>query len=353
MKAVLVRAPMDFAVVDVPDPECPDGGLLLEVVACGLCGSDLRTLRSGHRRIALPWIIGHEVCGRVVETGRDYCGRWAVGDLLALAPPVYCGRCDFCADGRLELCEGYRELAQAWPGGMAEYMPVPREAVERGVIHAVPQGLDPVWATIAEPMSSCIHAQEKGGVGLGETVVVIGAGPVGAIHLCLARARGAGKLIIADINPDRLRLCAPFEPDHSINADALDLVEEVRRLTNGKGADVVVTANPAPVAQVQAVGMAAKGGRVLLFGGLPKDQSRPGIDMNVVHYNALTLIGTTILAPRHHLAALRLLGAGRIPADRLITHRFPLSDFARGAELALEGKALKAVFLPQHRSPAP
>jgi L-iditol 2-dehydrogenase len=210
----------------------------------------------------------------------------------------------------------------------------------------VPEGLDPAFAAITEPISSSIHAQEKGRVGLGDTVVIIGAGPVGCIHTSLARARGADKVFVADIVDDRLKLADAFGPDATINAAETDLVEEVRRLTDGKGADVIVTATPAPVAQVQAVEMARKGGRILLFGGLPKDDSKPGVDMNIVHYNGLHLIGTTIFSPRHYRLALKFVASGRIPVDKLITHRFPLSEFKQGATLALEGKALKAVFFP-------
>ena len=152
MRAVVVNAPMDFGVRDVPVPLCPDGGMLLKVHACGLCGSDLRTLRYGHRRVTLPWIIGHEISGTVVGTGSDYGGPWREGEMLSVGPVVYCGRCDFCAAGRFELCEDYREIAQAWPGGFAQYVAIPEEAVRLGTIQHVPPGLDPAVAAIAEPI---------------------------------------------------------------------------------------------------------------------------------------------------------------------------------------------------------
>ncbi len=345
MKAVVVRSPMEFDVEDVPVPEVPDGGFLLDVIACGLCGSDLRTLRSGHRKVTFPWTIGHEISGKIVETGPGYQGKWQKGEVIAIGPLAYCGTCDFCLNGEFELCENYREIAQAWPGGFAETMAVPEACVNLGTIERVPEGLDPVVAAIAEPISSCIHAQEKGSVGLGDTVVIIGTGPVGCIHISLARARGADKIFVVDIVDERLKLAEMFEPDALINAAKVDLVQEVRRLTGGKGADVIVTATPAPVAQVQAVEMARKGGRILLFGGLPKDSSKPGVDMNLVHYNALHLIGTTIFAPRHYRLALKFVASGRIPVDKLITHRFPLTGFKKGATMALEGKVLKSVFL--------
>lgn len=346
MKAVMVRAPMQFEVEEVPVPSVSEGGLLLEVHACGLCGSDLRTLRGGHRKVTFPWILGHEICGTIAEVGPNYQGKWQKGERIAVGPMAYCGVCDFCLDGRYELCEDYREIAQAWPGGFAEKVVIPEASIRLGNMEHAPDGLDSAAAAIAEPISSCINAQEKGQVGLGDTVVIIGSGPVGCIHTSLARAKGADKIFVIDLVEQRLALAAAFKPDALINAANVDPVQEVRRLTGGKGADVIVTATPAPLAQVQAVEMARKGGRILLFGGLPKENSKPGVDMNIVHYNALHLIGTTIFAPRHHRQALKFVASGRIPLDKLITHRFPLAEFKQGATLALEGQVLKAVFMP-------
>lgn len=346
MRAVVVEEPGKYGVQDVPVPETPEGGMLVRVLACALCGSDLRTLRSGHRRVTLPWIIGHETCGVVEALGANYRGPWKVGETLAIGPVVYCGKCEFCRTGRYELCIDYLEIAQAWPGGFAEYLAVPEESVRLGTIQAVPEGVDPAHAAITEPISSCVHAQVKGEVSMGDTVMIIGAGPVGCIHTVLARIRGADKVFIADISEERLKMAEAFDPDELLDAAKVDLVEEVRRLTDGMGPDVVISATPAPVAVVQAVEMAKKGGRVLLFGGLPKDNSKPGVDMNTVHYNGLFLIGTTTFAPRHQILALRMVASGRIPAEKLITHRFPLEDFVKGTGLALEGKALKAVFIP-------
>ncbi len=346
MKALIIRAPMEFAVEEIPIPEPEAGGLLLKVLACGLCGSDLRTLHSGHRKVTFPWIIGHEICGDVVTVGAQYTGPWRAGDRLAVGPLAYCGVCDFCVEGRHELCENYREIAQAWPGGFADYIAIPEACLRLGTILRAPEGLDPAYAAISEPVSSCVHAQEKGQVGLGDTVVVIGTGPIGCTHVSLARARGAKRIFVADIVDERLALAEAFGPDATLNAAKVDLVAEVRRLTDGKGADVIITATPAPTAVVQAVEMARKGGRILIFGGLPKDNSKPGVDMNLVHYNALHIIGTTTFAPRHQRVALDLLASGRILADKLVTHRFPLADFRAGAQLALDGKALKVVFFP-------
>ena len=346
MKAVVIEAAGVYGLQEVEKPACPSGGLLIKVLACGLCGSDLRTLRNGHHRLKLPCIVGHEVCGEVIETGNDYKGAWKIGDILAVSPMVYCGKCQFCHDAQFELCNDYKELAQAWPGGFADFMAIPAEAVAHGTIQKVPRGLNPVHATLAEPLSSCVNAQEKGNIGLGDTVVIIGAGPIGTFHIELARARGAGCIIVADIDDNRLKLIKSYAPDYLINSQKNDLVAEVKRITQNYGAEVVITANPAPEAQVVAVKIAKKGGRVLLFGGLPPEKACSGIDMNLVHYNALQLIGTTVFAPRHNRVAMQLIASGRISAEKFITHVFPLEKFVEGAQLALEGKARKIVFTP-------
>lgn len=346
MKAAIINAPGDFGVYEVDEPHCPDGGMLVKVLAVGLCGGDLRTIRLGHHRVKLPYIVGHEVSGEVVGVGKGYEGRWKIGNRLAIAPVVYCGICDFCQSGQFELCFDYKELAQSWPGGFAEYMAIPREAVQRGTIQEIPEGVSPVHATIVEPLSSVVHAQEKGNVGLGDVVVIIGAGPIGTFHLELARARGAKTVIVADIDDHRLGLMKSYEPDYLINSIKENLVEKVREITRGYGADVVITANPVPETQIQAVEMAKKGGRVLLFGGLPKDKAKPGIDMNLVHYNALQLIGTTIFAPKHNRIAMDLVASRKVSAEKFISHILPLTEFVQGAHLALEGKARKVVFIP-------
>jgi len=346
MNAVLVNAPGDFGVVEVDKPNCPVEGMLVKVIACGLCGSDLRTLRSGHHRIKLPFTVGHEISGEVVELGDNYNGSWQVGDNIAISPLAYCGKCEFCIEGKYELCNDYKEIGQHWQGGFAEYIAIPKEAVQLGTIQKIPEGLDPVIATLVEPLSSCVNAQEAGEVGLGDAVVIIGAGPIGTFHVELARARGAETIIVADISDDRLKLMEQYQPDFLINSTNVDLVSEVRKVTNGYGADVVITANPSPESQVQAVEMAKKGGRILLFGGLPKEKSCPQIDMNIVHYNALKLIGTTIFSPRHNRIAMKLIANGKISGDKFISHIMPLNNFVEGAKLALAGKARKVVFKP-------
>lgn len=344
MNAILLKGIDDYVYCQVDKPTCPESGLLIKVLACGLCGSDLRTLSSGHKHVKYPAITGHEVCGIVEEVAADYKGDYKTGDVLAVAPPVYCGKCEYCRQGRYELCMNMKELAQQWPGGFADYMAVPKEALDLGCIVKIDESWDYGAAAVAEPPASCVNAHEKLNTGIDDTVLVIGAGPIGFLHACVANARGANRIIIADISPDRLEMCKVLGFVETINSKQVDLVQTVKDRTGGLGADVVITANPIGATQVQAVEAAKKGGRIAFFGGLPHGNSTPQIDTNLIHYKGLTIIGTTNFAPKHHISALKLIKEGKIPADKLITHRLPLEKFAEGVALARSGKALKVVF---------
>jgi L-iditol 2-dehydrogenase len=294
--------------------------------------------------MSYPWIIGHETAAEIVRIGPDYSGPYRQGGILAIAPVVYCGTCDFCREGKYQFCDNIRELAQDWPGGFAEYMAIPHEALSCGTIGVPPPGLNPVYAAIAEPLSSCLHAQERGRIGMGDTVAILGCGPIGCAHAAFAKIRGASSVIAADISRERLEWSRAFGADILIDSAAEDPVESVMKHTRGRGADVVITANPVPAAQVQAVEMARKSGRILLFGGLPPGDSTPGIDTNIIHYRGLELIGTTTFAPRHHRIALSMLANGRFPTEKFVSHVLPLDRAEEGIRLAKEGRALKVVF---------
>ena len=344
MKAVLLKAPDDYELSNIDRPDCPERGLLIKVSYCGLCGSDLRTLKSGHKNVKFPAIIGHEVSGVVVEIGKEYRGIFKLEDKIAVGPLIYCGKCEFCISGEFQYCMDRKELAQHWRGGFAEYMAIPEEALLLGNIQSIPKGLDLVYATVAEPASSCISAQEKLNISLKDTVLIIGLGVIGCIHIVLAKATGAKKIIAADINRNRLNLSHTFEPDIIINSAKKDLVKEVKKLNDGKGADVIITANPIAQTQIQAIESANRGGRIAFFGGLKHGDNKIRIDTNIIHYNSLSIIGTFGFSPKHNLLSLELMSTGRIPADKLVTHVMKIDDFKKGVDYAIEGKALKVVF---------
>lgn len=347
MRALVFLEPGKMEIQDVPDPVCTERGMVIKVEACGICGSDLRTYRNGHPRVIPPWIIGHEVAGVVVEVGKEV-RDFKVGDRVAVAPPVYCGKCWYCKRGIYYLCINQRELAQAWPGGFAEYMALPEEALAFGSIHQIPDGLSFEEAAISEPASSCVNAHEIVGTSLEDTVAIIGAGPIGCFHVEIARARGARKIILMDVLESRLELARKFSPDHLLQniPGSKEYIDRVRELTDGLGASVVVVACPSGEAQKDALAMAAKGGRVLFFGGLPKDQSQVLFDSNLIHYRGLHVIGATTFSPKHHQIVLDMFAQEKIHAKDYITHILPLERFAEGIEELSRGEALKVVLRP-------
>ena len=344
LKAIVLRGINDYSYCDISRPTCDKDGILIKVKACGLCGSDIRNIMSGHRNIKYPWVIGHEVSGIVEECGPDYKGELREGDSIALAPPVYCGNCQWCIRGRFELCMNMKELAQHWEGGFAEYMAIPIQAIERGCMVKIDDTFNKIHAAVAEPCSSCINAHEKLDTKLGDSVLIIGAGPIGCIHICLAFARGAQKVYVADISDYRLEYCKRFGDVETINSKDIDLIKAISEKTNGLGVDIVITANSVGQTQIEALEIVKKGGRVAFFGGLPHGKNRPLLDTNLIHYKALSIIGTTNYAPKHYIQALELIESGTIPADKLISHTLNLEDFDKGLELATSGKAMKIVF---------
>ena len=346
MKALVFKGVENLVLEEVETPACPEGGLLLKVKACGFCGSDLRTYHFGHKNVTPPWIIGHEVAGEVVEVGKKV-KDFRVGDRLAVAPPVYCGKCYFCQRGLYYLCENIRELAQHWPGGFAEFMAIPPEALNCGNVNHIPEGMSFEEAAISEPASSCVNAQEIAKVSIGETVTIIGAGPIGCFHVEIAKARGALKVILMDILESRLKLAERFSPDFLINNSREEnYIEKVMEITDGLGSDVVIVACPSAKAQQDSLKIARKGGKVVFFGGLPPGKSIASLDSNLIHYKALCVQGSTTFSPKHNRLALRLIHTGKIRAKKYITHVFSLEEYKKAIEVLEKGEALKVVLKP-------
>ncbi len=345
MNALVFLAPEKMVFEEVPTPSCPPNGILLKVKACGLCGSDLRTYHCGHANVRPPWILGHEIAGLVAEVGKEIQG-YEIGDRLAVAPPVYCGRCVFCRRKEYDLCLNMKEIAQHWRGGFAEYMVIPQEALFLGSVNPIPENISYCEATISEPLSSCMKAQEIGRVEVGESVVIIGAGPVGCFHTEIAHARGASKVIIMDILEGRLELAKRFNPEVVINNAGAGYIPKVLKETDNLGADVVIVACPSDKAQMESLEMVGKGGRVIFFGGLPHGKSQVFLDTNLIHYKNLRIHGSSIFAPRHHKLAIKMIAEGKIKANEYITDVYSLQEYQEAIKVLESGKALKVVLMP-------
>jgi len=210
----------------------------------------------------------------------------------------------------------------------------------------MPDGLSFDHAALAEPCSSVLAAHERIGTSIEDIVVVMGAGPIGCIHTAVAHARGA-RVIISEPSNTRRKLAEAFDPEDMIDPLNEDLAAAVRSMTDGRGADVVICANPVAATQTQAVKIARKRGKVVLFGGLPKSDPTTKFDGNKIHYEEIEVIGSFSYHPSNHAYALEALDRGLIPADKLITAKYPLDEIESAFETAASGKALKVIVNPQ------
>ncbi|MEV4222738.1 zinc-dependent dehydrogenase [Nonomuraea sp. NPDC049725] len=334
MKVARFHAPGDIRVEDAPEPVAGPGELKIRVRNCSTCGTDAKIYKFGHHHIRPPRVMGHEIAGEVAGTGERV-------QVIAAIP---CGACAECRRGRPAVCPAQESMGYHYDGGFAEWLIVPAKVLAVNGVNAVPDGVGFAEASLAEPLACVLNGQTLAGVGTGDDVVVMGAGPIGCLHVRLARARGAGRVFLTDVNAARLAVAADLvRPDAAIDGD---VVEQVLKLTGGRGADVVVTAAASGVAQEQAVRMAARRGRVSFFGGLPKDDPVIRLDSNLVHYRELTIVGANGSSPAHNAEALGLIATGAVPVGDLITHRLPLSRVLDGIELVSRGAAIKVTIEP-------
>lgn len=345
MKTAVLTSPRTLEIREVPDPAVPNDGLVLNVEACGICGSDLRRWMEGPGEGAGDITPGHEAAGWVLEVGSGVTD-FKPGERLAVGPDIHCGNCYYCRKGLYNLCDDLRFLGitPGHAGGFAEKLVLTKETLRNGIVHRIPEEMPYVEGALAEPCSSVLTCHEKAETGAENTVVVLGAGPIGCIHVSVAKTRGA-RVIVSEPSEARRRLALRFQPDALVNPESEDAVARVRDLTGGLGADIAVCANPVATTQQQAVEMVRKGGRVVLFGGLPKSNPMTALDANRIHYGEIEVVGSFSYPPAAHARALELLGQKLISSDFLITHRFPLERISEAFEVASGGESLKVMIV--------
>lgn len=343
MKAALMYGPNDVRVEDVPKPKYDSGGLLLKVEVVGLCGSDVRNLTTDSRNGDYPHIYGHEVVGTVAEVGDDE-NRFSVGDRLYVYPAVPCLKCEYCRAGNSNSCENLKAYDQT-QGGFAEYMPVPSWGVNGPNIYRIPDSVPFETAVLSEPLSSVYACQDNVNVRIGQTVVIVGAGPIGTLHSTLAKLRGADQVIMVEINDHRLEESLHFGVDHIINSTKIDPIKEVKRLTNGQGADVVISANPSTQAQTQAVYMVKPNGTLVFFGGVPRGKLTD-IDTNYLHYHSIWTYGHYGANTIQVKKAFDMIISGRIDAKKFVSKIMPLDDLFDAILQMKSGKVNKVLIKP-------
>ncbi len=347
MKAAVYHGIRDIRIEEIPRPEPGPGEALMKIGAAGVCGTDLRIYANGHHRIppGTARVLGHELAGEIVEAGPGVSGL-RPGMRVGVAPNMGCGVCAQCVAGWTNLCPDYTAFGISLDGGFAETMLITAEAIGQGNVVPIPDGTPFASAALAEPLSCCLNGQEAVGVGRDDVVVVVGAGPIGLMHVRLARLSGARAVIVSEISDERLAQAADHGADMLVNPMQQDLAAVVMQASGGQGASVVIVAASAPRAQEQALELAGRRGRINFFGGLPRDRSCIQIDANLIHYKQLAVTGTTGSNVRQYRAALNLIAAGRLDVAPLAGPRLPLAGLPEGIERSQAGREMRVIIEP-------
>jgi len=331
----------DVRVEEIPVPEIGPGELLVRVIASGICGSDVM---EWYRLDRAPLVLGHEIAGEVVATGEGV-ERHKAGDRIAVAHHVPCNTCHYCLSDNHTACDTLRRT-NFDPGGFAEYVRLPALNVDRGVFY-LPDEVSFEDATFVEPLACVLRGQRRANLQPGQAVLVIGSGISGLLHIKLACALGAGRIVATDINRYRLEAAEWFGADIAINAGEY-APDRLREVNNGLLADLVIVCTGTVPAVNQALSSVERGGTVLFFAPTAPGITIPISINNLFWRRDITLTTSYAGSPADYAAALRLIRARRVPVHEMITHRLSLEETGLGFQLVADAReSLKVIIEPQ------
>ncbi len=339
MKAAVVHGVNDIRIEDYPDPVAGPGEVVVKTRVAGICATDIKTLLGQGIPKDLPTILGHEVVGEIAETGAGV-QDFALGDRVAVYPIAVCGKCRYCRQGRHNLCEDEFGLGHGIEGGFAEYVRLPRRIVDIGGVIRLADDVSFEDAVFAEPLSCTLAAARTCRLEKDRSVLIIGAGPMGLMHLKTAKYFGC-EVMIADLIDDRLALAGNMGADHLINSGQVDLKDEVMRLTSGRGADAVIISLGIPQVIEAAMKLTAKGGVCNIFGGPPASEIT--LDPRWLHYQEIMLTGTFASTPEDFRQCLQRIENREIIVSDLLSHRFTLDTFLDAVEKAKNQEMVRGI----------
>lgn len=343
MRAAVLEGVKKISVrTDYPKPEPRDDEILIHVEACGLCGTDLK-LYKGEYSGNLPMVIGHEYAGTVEKVGKNV-QNIRVGDRVVADPNEACGACDFCRSAQSTFCTSMAAYGVLSDGGFAEYC----VAREKGA-YRIPGNLKAEVAAFTEPVSCGVHAVDQAAIRAGQTVAILGAGPMGQIILQMVKNTGATKVIVIGRSDWKLELAGQYGATDVVNSTRENVEQRVMELTGGLGADVVIEAVGTPETFEQTFRLAARGGRIVLFGFCAEGREAKVIPFNILS-RELTLVGSWV-NPYTYPRAIRLLASGKVEVEHLISRRLAIEEVDAGLQTMLERPAgfMKAVIFPEKR----
>ncbi|MBN2159088.1 MAG: zinc-dependent dehydrogenase [Spirochaetes bacterium] len=339
MRVAMYYNNRDVRIEEMAVPEIGPGEMLVKVMSSGICGSDVM---EWYRIKKAPIVLGHEIAGEVVKTG-EHVKQYKVGDRVFVSHHIPCNTCRYCLTGNHTACETLH-TTNFFPGGFAEYLRVPELNVDRGVF-VLPDEMSFDQGTFIEPLACVVRGQRVARLLPGQSVLVLGSGMSGLLHIALAKALGAGRILATDINKHRLDAAKKFGADAAINASE-NVPAKVKELNDGRLADLAIVCAGALPAFEQALQSVDRGGTILCFA-----PTQPGVNLpvpiNDFWRNGITLLPSYGGSPADLMVAIDLIHAGRVPVEDMITHRLPLDEAGKGFKLVAEASdSIKVILLP-------
>jgi len=329
----------DVRVEEMPVPEIGDKDLLIKVMDCGICGSDIL---EWYRIKRAPLVLGHELSGEVVEVGKDI-NNFRPGDRVFTTHHVPCGICHCCLTGHETACETFQIKNNFDPGGFSEYLKVTGKSVETGTLK-LPDEVTYEQSTFVEPLGTVVRGLRRIKLTPGDSVLVLGAGIAGLLMTMLSKALGAGRVIATDINDYRLQAAKKFGAEHIFHANE-NIPELVKDVNYGRLADKVIICTGALSAASQALESVGKGGTIMFF-AVPTPSETLSMDFNPYWRDDISFITSYGSAPGDSKQAIELIRAGNVNVKDMITHRLSLDEIAKGFQLASDGEGLKIIIKP-------
>ena len=343
MKALVLTEYNRLKYTEMPEPEIGPDDVLIEVKACGICGSDVHGMDGSSGRRRPPIIMGHEAAGVIAAVGQQ-ASPWHVGDRVTFDSTVYCGDCHFCRQGLINLCDNRRVLGVSCEeyrrhGAMAEYVAVPRR-----ILHRLPDSVSFIHGALVEPISIAVHAVSRVPIALDDSVVVVGAGMIGLLVIQVLRAAGCGQIFAVDLNPFRLKRALAVGANVALEAGQTDVMAEVHRLTGGRGANLAFEVVGATASVKTAVQSLRKGGSLALIGNITPTVELP---LQAVVTRQLTLAGSAASCGQYP-ACLNMIARGSLNPESIISAVAPLSEGATWFERLYRGEEnlLKVILEP-------
>ena len=328
MKASVCYKQNDLRTEDLPIPEISDNEVLIKMLACGLCGTDIQKIRGD--TVNKPTVLGHEVVGEIVKKGKNV-SKFEIGDRVITAIHVPCFTCHYCNKGHYTICEQFR-TNNIDPGGFAEFIRIPELHLNH-LTHKVSNNVTDEEATLIEPIACCLHGLKQADIRPNDSVLIMGAGTIGILHAQLAKIKGANKVIVSDMSEFKLQKALNVGCDYAINIKEKNIIDEVNKITDGQGVDVIVIAAGVSSLVADAVNMVRRAGKIIVFSGFDKNKLVT-IDVSRFFKDEISIIGTYSVTPYEFPEALDLLEKRKLNTKEMITHVYPLNKLSEAIDIS-------------------